>query len=155
MNSDYRPLCTVSWQRAMTLYYLKKATIVKKSDMVIHDTNHNEYIVPSVMILLNTYIKFFKTKVKLKKCNIFCRDLYTCQYCLQKFIPSKLTVDHVIPKSKGGKTIWENLTTSCRKCNSKKGQKIIQPASRPYEPKNPNMFILSEIPDEWLEFIYS
>jgi len=78
--------------------------------------------------------------VKFSRKNVFQRDNYTCQYCKKKFLKAELTQDHIIPKSLGGKTEWTNITTSCKKCNTKKGSKTLQQLNwkifhKPYVPR--------------------
>jgi 5-methylcytosine-specific restriction endonuclease McrA len=70
--------------------------------------------------------KFYKfsNKVKFSRSNVFLRDMFTCQYCKDVFEKKDLTIDHLIPKSKGGVTSWENVTTSCKSCNLKKADNI-------------------------------
>lgn len=84
---------------------------------------------PSV-IRLKEYVRpYFSLSVRLSRQNIFLRDSHTCQYCYQKFNEKKLTIDHVVPLSKGGRHEWTNVTTACSKCNNRKGDKLPEHAS--------------------------
>ncbi len=76
--------------------------------------------VPKVIVLL-TYDRIPKRTVRFSRKNIYYRDKYTCQYCAQKFGPSDLNIDHVVPRSRGGKSTWDNVVCSCQECNRKKG----------------------------------
>ena len=92
--------------------------------------------------------------------NIYWRDDYRCQYCHDKFPQSKLTLDHVIPKSRGGPKSWENIVACCERCNQKKGNKTPSEASMRLirVPCVPNVSIVDfyhhiDIPDIWRNFI--
>ena len=84
----------------------------------------NAFGIPDIIILRNFIQKKPRESV-CTKMNIFMRDLYQCQYCSVKMIPSDSTIDHVIPRSKGGTITWHNAVTSCRDCNNKKGHKTL------------------------------
>lgn len=73
------------------------------------------------VLLLATYDRLPKRSVRFSRMNVLMRDKYTCQYCGNRFKKSDLNIDHVIPRSRGGKTTWENVVTSCVPCNLKKG----------------------------------
>ena len=86
--------------------------------------------------------------------------MYKCQYCLDIFDVNQLTLDHVIPRSKGGQTEWQNIVTCCKSCNTKKGSKTLKPI---IEPKKPSFAHLlkghklnrSDFPDKsWADFIF-
>ena len=117
LNQDYSPLTICSVQRAFLLVFLKKAELVNKADGKILRSVSDSYPFPSV-IKINRYINIPYKGVVLSRHNIFKRDGNTCQYCGSK---NNLTIDHVIPRSKGGKSTWTNLVTACQSCNSKKG----------------------------------
>ncbi len=117
LNQDYSPftLCTI--QRAFILVFMKKVDlVVDYEDMRLH-TVTTDYQAPAV-IRLHRYISIPYRGVNLTRQNIFKRDGHLCQYCGTK---KDLTIDHVIPKAKGGKTVWKNIVTACRRCNSLKG----------------------------------
>jgi 5-methylcytosine-specific restriction endonuclease McrA len=136
LNLDFNPISICTVQRAFLLVYLNKAELVKeKENQVIH-TVTREYVMPSV-IKLKKYINIPYRSVLLSRENIFKRDSYTCQYCGS---PKDLTMDHVIPKSRGGKTTWDNLITACKRCNAKKGDVTPRDAglSLNYKPFRPS-----------------
>jgi 5-methylcytosine-specific restriction endonuclease McrA len=95
--------------------------------------------VPEVLLLIG-FDKPARQRVPFTKKNVFMRDLHTCQYCNKQSASDKLTVDHIIPRSKGGTNSWLNCVSSCRKCNSKKGNKSIREAKMKLltQPKIPN-----------------
>jgi len=88
--------------------------------------------VPSVCVTKD-YFKY-KQHVKFSRNNMYLRDLFKCQYCGEVYDYEELTIDHVIPKSKGGLTTWGNTVTSCKNCNQKKGDSLIAPLTKPYAP---------------------
>lgn len=97
-------------------------------------------LIPQI-IVLETYDRMPKLQVKFNRQNVFLRDNHTCQYCRQSFPEAKLNLDHVIPRDKGGATSWENIVTSCIKCNTKKSNKL---------PRQARMFPMSEPkPPKW------
>jgi 5-methylcytosine-specific restriction endonuclease McrA len=101
------------------------------------------YQLPAV-IKCNKYLRMNKTQIKFSRKNLFLRDKYLCQYCSNRFPRSKLTYDHVIPKSKWNSikpaTSWENIVTACYKCNRKKANKTPQEAGMKllHDPKAPS-----------------
>ncbi len=126
------PLSKISWQHAMKLWWLDRIYVVEYyDDWVIHTTRES-FRVPSVISVKN-YVRR-KTKINVSRNNIFYRDDFICQYCATRFLRKELTIDHVIPSSKGGPFTWENLVAACYSCNNKKGDKIIKPISAPYAP---------------------
>lgn len=117
LNQDYTPLTVCSVQRAFTLIFLQKAEMLSEiKSQKIRSISHT-FPCPSV-IKITRYINIPYKSVMLSRQNIFKRDNGKCQYC---GTTKGLTLDHVIPRSKGGKSTWNNLVTACQKCNSKKG----------------------------------
>lgn len=137
LNADFNPisilpLSVVSWQHAVKLYFLDRVDILESyPDRLIH-SERLTMAVPSVC-MTKEYFNF-KKHVKFSRSNVFLRDLYTCAYCDETFSPSNLTLDHVIPRSAGGKTVWENSITACKPCNYKKGSKLWKPKRMPFKP---------------------
>lgn len=117
LNQDYSPLtlCTVS--RAFLLVYLEKAELLAADKEGVLRSVSISFPKPSVIKIKN-YVHVPYKGVVLTRYNIFKRDGYQCQYC---GTTKDLTLDHLIPRSKGGKSTWNNLVTACKKCNSKKG----------------------------------
>lgn len=138
LNADFLPLnlipvSTVSWQVAFKKIYEGTAWPLKfYEDEVIHTVNE-EFPVPSV-IVLSSYKKI-KVRAKWSKFNVKLRDEFKCQYCMTRFSHKSLTIDHVIPKSMGGKLTWENTVAACKKCNQgKKNNHKIVPKIKPIRP---------------------
>ncbi len=96
--------------------------------------------VPRILRLL-TYDRLPQRQIKLNRRNIMARDHFQCQYCQTRSSPSQLTLDHVLPRSRGGKDSWTNLVTACKKCNSKKGGRSPTEANMPLlrVPKKPRI----------------
>ncbi len=158
LNQTYEPLNIVSLRRAIKLLVLLKAELVYfDEDHLIKSSSIS--IPRPVVIRLKRYIHLKYREPPLTKKNILLRDNYTCQYCGTRKPP--LTIDHVIPKSRGGKDTWENLVTACVKCNAKKGDRTPEEAgmkllSRPRKPTYFELIIMrSRIDDErWKEFLF-
>jgi hypothetical protein len=134
LNYDYTPLNTTSWNRGFTLVNTGKAEIIK-SDKYPIISGYKTYIRPLIIRLLN-YIRYHIKTLKVSRNRIFKRDNHQCVYCGAK---RDLTLDHVIPKSRGGKNDWFNLVTSCSKCNLKKANRTPEEAKmnmiqKPYAP---------------------
>jgi len=117
LNLDYTPISVCTAHRAFLLVFLNKAEIVKANSNFSLHTVSDEFPLPSV-IKLGRYVNVPYKGVVLSKENVFKRDGFQCQYCGNQ---KDLTLDHLVPKAKGGKTSWNNLVTACKKCNSMKG----------------------------------
>lgn len=115
LNADTTPLKVITLQEAFILVYKEKANIITKSDIVWKSINE-QFDMPAI-VMLKEYKNVPFKKVAKTRNNIFKRDNHTCGYCGSK---SDLTLDHIIPKSKGGGDTWENLVTCCRSCNTQK-----------------------------------
>ena len=125
LNADYRPLSylplsVLSWQEAIKATFLNRVSVVSVYDISVKSPTIKLNI-PSVVVL-KQYIKRSNTTA-FNRSNIFLRDDFCCQYCGSR---GPLTFDHLIPKSKGGETCWENVVTACISCNLKKGSKDIK-----------------------------
>lgn len=142
LNADYTYINTVSWKKAIKLVINGKAEALKYSNKVL--TNFENTIimkVPSVMKLLKLVRTIYKTKVPFSKKNVLIRDGFKCLYCGSK--SHRLTIDHVVPVSRGGKSNFENCVAACRKCNNKKGSRTASEA-RMYLQKQPYAPTISE-----------
>lgn len=135
LNMDYTPITVCSVQRAFLLVYLRKAELIKANVGYSFHTVNETFSMPSV-IKLNRYVNVPYKGLVLTRENVFKRDEFTCQYCGTN---KELTLDHLIPKAKGGKTSWNNLVTACKSCNSLKGNYSPEDAGlqlnfQPYRP---------------------
>jgi 5-methylcytosine-specific restriction endonuclease McrA len=127
------PLSIITWEESIRYLVTEKATVIEwYSDWVVHSARWSTRV-PAVMILKEYQKK--KTGVRFTKGNVFLRDEYRCQYCGTEVNRKTATLDHVLPISHDGKTSWENCTTACGSCNSRKGNnhKIV-PRIAPHRP---------------------
>ncbi len=157
LNQDYQPLSICSVQRSMKLIFLEKAELLHDDPEKEVRTPRESFQFPSVIRLRN-YIRVPYTKIVLSRRNVMRRDDFTCQYCGKK---SSLTIDHIIPKSRGGKDTWENLTTACDKCNVHKGNRTPKEArmplkKKPYRPIPITFFRDSNggVQEPWKPYLY-
>ncbi|MBX3076353.1 HNH endonuclease [Candidatus Obscuribacterales bacterium] len=116
LNASYEPLNICTWRRAVVLLLKGKAEQIEHNGKVIYmDTP-----LPTV-IRLRHYVKIPYKEISLSRRNILHRDNYTCQYCGVR--RPDLTIDHIIPRSRGGIDSWDNVAAACLKCNVKKGDR--------------------------------
>jgi|688.fasta_scaffold93986_2 5-methylcytosine-specific restriction endonuclease McrA len=128
LNSNYTHLKVVSWKRGMKLCMADKVTVVEYyQDYEIMSGSGEKFQVPKVVVL-KRYIKLPDRMYRPNRRNIFLRDNYTCVYCLRQLETNELSIDHILPKSRGGKETWENLTTACKSCNCLKGDRTPEEA---------------------------
>lgn len=134
LNADYTAIAITDVKKAYTLIFQEKVDVLEwKDGMYIHSVNA-KHPVPSI-IRLKKWININKIEIPLNRRNLEIRDGFTCVYCGSK---EDLTIDHIMPKSRGGKDTWDNLTTACLPCNTKKDNKTPQEAGmkvpRTYRP---------------------
>jgi len=162
LDLGYQPHRIVSWQRAVTMLFQGKVEVVEEYDEEIYSGMTLTLRMPAVVRLLRKVAR--KKAVKFSRMNVLTRDDWTCQYCGKHLPTHKLNYDHVIPKSQGGKTVWENIVTSCIPCNDKKGGRTPQQAGMrlrktPVKPRSLPVVAFhvdasDSIPDAWRNFIY-
>jgi 5-methylcytosine-specific restriction endonuclease McrA len=160
LNADYRPISTwplslVSGQDAVRAVFRDRATVVEEWDEVFRSPT-TEIRVPKV-IALREYAPISATP-KFCRRSILLRDRYRCQYCGERFESEDLTFDHVIPRSAGGKTVWENILSACVPCNIKKRDRLPnysgRRASEDFRPlKPPKQPTTAELLRAGLEFL--
>ena len=121
LNGDYSYLNTVSWQKAIKLMVKGKATVVKYTEIVVRTAEKAIIKIPAVMKLIKIIRTIYRTKVPFSKKNVMIRDGFVCQYCGS---PKELTIDHITPVSRAGKSTFENCVTACKDCNNKKSNKL-------------------------------
>ena len=135
LNQNYTPLNICQWQRAVALIYLGKAVVLENDSRVLHSPSVTMRM-PSV-IRIARQIKRPLPEVKLSRQSLMARDRHTCQYCGMK--SKHLTVDHVIPRERGGGDDWDNVVACCPSCNNRKrnrtpreaGTSLIRRPTRP------------------------
>lgn len=159
LNQNYEPLNVCNVRRALVLVLAGKAEILHEEGDVFA-TPRTVYTVPSV-IRLSYFIRRPRPRVKLTRREVFLRDNHTCQYCGRR--GGELTIDHVIPRSRGGMHTWENVVSACRPCNHRKGGKSVAEAhmhlrTQPHEPR-PGVYYTIErrldlgFRDDWRPFL--
>jgi len=130
---NYLPLSVINWKEAIRYIYHDKCDVLEWYDDWLVRSPSWETKVPAV-IMMKQYIKS-KSEVRFSKSNLYLRDQYKCLYCGYKFSRSHLTMDHVVPLSRGGKTEWTNIVAACNPCNSIKGNRMDwKPKYKPYRP---------------------
>jgi len=142
LNASYEPIRVINWERAMYYLFTEKADLVTTYANKIVRSAYEVFKVPKV-IKLRKYVKLLSnlTNVKYSRKGILKRDKLMCQYCGKKCSNKTATLDHIIPKSRGGKNNWTNIVTACFKCNGMKGDRTPREASMKLlsKPKRPNI----------------
>lgn len=129
LNASYEAVNVISAKRAFTSV-MKGIAVVEESSAIVIHTGRLVLPVPSVIRLLE-YRRIPRRTRTLSRKGILARDRHQCQYCLEPFLPSKLTLDHIIPRSRGGGNVWENLVAACFGCNNRKGDRTPDEAGMP------------------------
>ena len=137
LNSDYLPLKTVSWKKAMTLIFKDVVFPVSYYEDWTVSSAYEDWQVPAVIVLRQR--ASFEEKIKFCAENVFIRDKFICQYCGNKFKGHELELEHVIPESRGGQKCFENIVAACSDCNGRKrdrtpkeaGMKLLREPRRP------------------------
>lgn len=161
LNASYEPLQLVSIRRAVILLLQDKAELVEAAQEQLRARGFS-LTVPLVIRLVR-YIKIpRRLKLPCSRRGVLARDRETCQYCGVQPGRSQLTVDHVLPKSQGGLTTWENVVTACRECNHRKGgrtpeQANMQLRSVPRQPQYVAFALLGELErhEVWRKYAYA
>ncbi len=164
LNADFRPLSYYPlslwpWQEAIKAVFLDRVTILAQYDEVVRSQRETIQI-PSVVVLKD-YVQPQK-RVAFTRFNLFLRDEFCCQYCGSK---GELTFDHVLPRSRGGITSWENVVAACSPCNLRKGNKLLRVSGLnlrrpPRQPSAEDMrnagrrFPPNHLHESWLDFLY-
>lgn len=164
LNADYRPLSYYplslwSWQDTIKAVFLDRVNIVDWYDRTVKSPGF-EMRLPSV-VSLKSYVKPSRYPV-FTRFNVFLRDRFVCQYC---GAGKDLTFDHVIPRSRGGTTTWENVLTACSPCNLGKSNRLpseagMHPFHQPFRPtvhqlhNNGRLFPPNYLHESWLDFLY-
>lgn len=130
LNSSYEPLKIVNWQKALILWFQGKVDILAHHPSFVRSISKS-FQLPSVIRLRKYVRNQASNKIRFCRENIYLRDQYTCQYCYEKFPTKELTLDHILPVSQGGGKDWTNITTACRACNQKKGNRTPEQAHMP------------------------
>ena len=161
LTQGYEPIQIISWQRAVTLLALDKVEVVEEYDAEIR-AQSMIVRVPSIVRLRKAFRRYAKP-VKFSRVNIYARDQYRCQYCGTQCTIDQLTYDHVTPRSRGGRTTWENIVSCCYRCNARKanrtpGEARMALRAAPVRPAwIPSVQIrvsTKSVPDAWRDYVY-
>lgn len=157
LNATYEPINVCTVRRAVVLLLKEKAEVIEHADSTLHSATQS--MTRPMVIRLVTYVRVPRDthRRKITRRAVFARDNWTCQYCGSR---GNLTVDHVIPRSKGGGSTWDNIVASCAPCNRRKGNALPRQAgmelAHPPRTPSPNVFIhvaSPTIPTAWLQYL--
>jgi 5-methylcytosine-specific restriction endonuclease McrA len=164
LNADFRPLSYYplslwSWQDAIKAVFLERVNIVANYDRAVRSPSL-EMKLPSV-VSLKTFVKP-STHPAFTRFNVFLRDRFSCQYCGTR---DDLTFDHLLPRSRGGHTTWNNVVAACSPCNLRKDnltpdESKMWPSQRPFQPtvqhlhRNGRLFPPNYLHQSWLDYLY-
>lgn len=167
LNADFRPLSYFPlsiwpWQDAVKAIFRGSVTVISEYDRAVHSPQM-EMQLPSVLAL-KEYVTISRSPA-FTRFNVFLRDKWTCQYCGSKFKTHELTFDHVTPRSKGGRTSWDNIVSACQSCNRKKGNMMPRDINMHplIKPQQPSVYELQDrgrtfppnfLHESWNDFLY-
>ena len=157
LNQSYEPLMVINAKRAIVLIIKEKVKMLEKYSENIRSVQ-NSFDLPSV-IRLNFYVHLKYKDIVLNRRNLLKRDDYRCQYCAKQATP--LTLDHIVPKNKGGKDSWENLVAACSKCNTRKGDTLLKHMDMKLlkKPRKPSKLFqlqtyVNKKQDNWKQYLF-
>ncbi len=158
LNHNYEPLSVCNVRKAVILLWLGKAELIAATEGRVLRSVSAIMPFPSI-VRLSVYVRVPYKKIVLSRKNILRRDGHQCQYCGRTDLT--LTVDHIIPRAKGGADAWENLVAACVTCNNRKGDRTPSEAGMPLmrRPIRPNhvMFIrhfVGSVDDHWKPYLF-
>jgi len=158
VDNTYTARSIITTIRAFSILYKGNAELVENHPITFGVVDPDLIIYKPSVIRVKSYIKIKHNKVALNRENIYKRDNYTCVYCgeTEKRL---LTLDHVVPKAKGGPNTWDNLVTACKKCNGEKSDLTLEEYGKDIPiPKRPHYLMLMKqlnyIPEEWRMYLF-
>ncbi len=167
LNADflplsYFPLSVWCWQDAVKAVFLDHVSVLNEYEIEVRSPSLRMRL-PSV-IALKEYIPAAR-RPAFTRFNVFLRDRFECQYCAEQAPAHDLTFDHVVPRSRGGRTTWENVVTACATCNLRKGNRLprecgMHPRGRPRQPTtfelqdNGRGFPPNYLHESWRDYLY-
>ena len=158
LDATYRPIDIICGIEALVMCLIGKARAIESYEAQISSPNKT-FKIPSV-IVLQRVVKYRLTTPTCSRKGVFQRDQNICQYCSKKFTDKELTLDHMLPKSRGGQNTWENLVSACKKCNQKKGDRTpiesnMIPINKPKAPKNNLVKITPYLRKIWKDYLWN
>jgi 5-methylcytosine-specific restriction endonuclease McrA len=167
LNADFRPLSYFplslwSWQDSVKAVFMDRVNVISEYDHEVHSPSFAMRL-PSV-ISLKEYVQMSR-RPAFTRFNVFLRDSFACQYCGGPHVAEDLTFDHVVPRSRGGRTSWDNVVTACAPCNLRKGHRLPKAANmHPLRPpgcptnhelqENGRAFPPNYLHESWRDFLY-
>ena len=167
LNADFRPLSYFPlslwpWQDAVKAVFMGRVSIISEYDRMVHSPSQ-AFKLPSV-IALKEYVAAHR-RPAFTRFNVFLRDSFACQYCSHSGSAEDLTFDHVVPRSRGGRTTWTNVVAACSVCNLRKGNRLpresdMYPRQAPAQPttyelqQNGRAFPPNYLHESWNDFLY-
>lgn len=161
LTQSYLPHRVVGWQKAITMSFTGKVEVVETYGEVVRSVSR-AFDMPAV-VRLTRPIRRGRAKIRFSREHVLMRDDHRCQYCGERFEARALTLDHVVPRSRGGTTSWTNIVTACRDCNSRKRNRTPSEAGMKLrsEPVRPNdltfpfaQLRLGAVPDPWKSWVW-
>lgn len=160
LDQAYQPIGIVSWEKAIYLWLAHKAEVLNFFPDLTVNSPAQQFQLPAVLRV--RWLSRRRKMVHFSRVSVMARDNFSCAYCGNQFPANKLTLDHIIPFSKGGERNWENIVCACFKCNHRKANRTPEQAGMDllFEPYVPNWnikFLLqlnqSSLFEEWKEFL--
>jgi 5-methylcytosine-specific restriction endonuclease McrA len=160
LNATYEPMNVVSVRRAVLLLLKEKAELVEAAEAQLRS---ERMVLPVPLVIRLVYYVRIPQRFSwpLSRRTVMARDHYACQYCGAQPGKASLTIDHVLPRSRGGDTVWENVVTACGSCNRRKGNRTPEEAGmyllrRPGRPRYLAITLLAgtSSPEVWDKYIY-
>lgn len=160
VDRNYMAISIITWKKAVKLLVNGKAENIYEDCIKINTSNKYFGLSTVLRLIIDIPWRASSNKLRFSKKNIMLRDNYTCKYCNLKLNKGSGTIDHVIPRSRGGKTNYTNCVTSCKKCNNFKGNRTPEQAGMRLKspPKPPNFAALyrdklTDMPAEWADYL--
>ncbi|MBN1612633.1 MAG: HNH endonuclease [Polyangiaceae bacterium] len=161
LTAWYFPVRVLQWQDAVKMIYEGTVDVLAEYDEVLRSPS-TTWMMPAV-VRLRRSVGRHRRGLKFSRMNVFLRDRFRCQYCGQQFRWGELTFDHLVPRSRGGRTEFRNIVTACRPCNTRKANRTCDeagmfPLMLPRQPDSLPLglpVLLGAIPSEWAPFVPS
>ena len=156
LNATFEPLNTVSMPRAVSLLLAEKAELVEAAEAQLRSQSLS--LPMPLVIRLVTFVRIPRMlPLGVTRRGVLKRDNFTCQYCGRIQTPSELTLDHVLPRSRGGKTTWENIVAACKPCNHHKGNRTpaeahMRTLHQPFRPRYLALVVV-DVPLVWQKYL--
>jgi hypothetical protein len=160
LDRNYTPISVVGWKKALRLLIRDKAEAVGDVTIKTVTSYAKDFSIPSIIKLKHPVsYNCFSGRIKFSRTNVILRDGSNCQYCGKHLSKNAGTIDHVLPRSRGGKTDYLNCVVCCKECNGRKGDRTPDEANMKLikAPKRPNFIVLcraqENLPEEWSVFL--